>query len=136
MPQNPSVTEFVQNVRDCWDEAEFTQTYAVNCMGVFNTITAFLELLDEGNKRGNLKQKSQVIATSSISGFSRMHLTGFGYSSSKAGVIHMMKMFASNLVQFSIRSNVIVPGCKCTHKWASLLSLHFSNKKLQSIRVK
>ncbi|XXH01864.1 T-complex protein 1 subunit zeta [Hypoxylon texense] len=93
-----------------WDTTAFTNTYAVNTTGVFNTIAAFLELLDEGNKRGNLKQKSQVIATSSIGAYNRVPFAGYAYGSSKAAVIHMMKQFATGLVPYGIRANVIAPG--------------------------
>jgi NAD(P)-dependent dehydrogenase (short-subunit alcohol dehydrogenase family) len=72
---------------------------------------AFLKLLDLGNKNGNVKQKSQVIAISSIGAFNRVPLAGFAYSASKAAVIHLMKQFATALVPWDIRSNVIAPGC-------------------------
>ncbi|KAI0835890.1 NAD(P)-binding protein [Hypoxylon sp. FL0890] len=92
------------------DSAAFTNTFHVNTTGVFNTIAAFLELLDEGNKRGNLKQKSQVIATSSIGAYNRKPIAGYAYGPSKAAVVHMMKQFATGLVPYGIRSNVIAPG--------------------------
>lgn len=79
---------------------------------MFNTAAAFLELLDAGNKRGNLKQKSQIIATSSIGAFNRNPLVGFAYGGSKAAVIHIIKQLSSYLGQFDIRANVIAPGCK------------------------
>ncbi|KAI4861918.1 NAD(P)-binding protein [Hypoxylon rubiginosum] len=93
-----------------WDTAAFTNTYAVNTTGVFNTVAAFLELLDEGNKRGNLKQKSQIIATSSIGAYNRVPFAGYAYGPSKAAVIHMMKQFSTGLVPYGIRANVIAPG--------------------------
>lgn len=111
LPQNPSISDF-RNFVFGWDTAEFNNTYAVNSTGVFFTVAAFLELLDEGNKRGNLKQKSQVIATSSIGAYNRIPAAGYAYGSSKAGVVHMMKQLATALVPYGIRSNVIAPGCK------------------------
>lgn len=95
-----------------WDVDDFNRTYAVNTTAVFYTITAFLGLLDQGNKAGNVEQKSQVIAVSSIGAFNRIPLAGYAYGSSKAAVVHMMKQFATNLVAYDIRSNVIAPGCK------------------------
>ncbi|KAF3067191.1 Rhamnolipids biosynthesis 3-oxoacyl-[acyl-carrier-protein] reductase [Daldinia childiae] len=109
LPQNPSISDF-RNFVFGWDTAEFNNTYAVNSTGVFFTVAAFLELLDEGNKRGNLKQKSQVIATSSIGAYNRVPAAGYAYGSSKAGVVHMMKQLATALVPYGIRSNVIAPG--------------------------
>ncbi|KAI1773192.1 NAD(P)-binding protein [Hypoxylon cercidicola] len=93
-----------------WDTTAFTNTYAVNTTGVFNTVAAFLELLDEGNKRGNLKQKSQIIATSSIGAYNRIPFSGFAYGPSKAAVIHMMKQFSTSLMPYNIRANIIAPG--------------------------
>lgn len=97
-----------------WETSDFTNTYNVNSTAVFYTIVAFLELLDKGNKAGNVEQKSQVIAVSSIGAFNRVPLAGFAYGSSKAAVVHMMKQFATSLVQYDIRSNIIAPGCKLT----------------------
>jgi NAD(P)-dependent dehydrogenase (short-subunit alcohol dehydrogenase family) len=95
-----------------WDPDEFNKTYAVNSTAVFYTVAAFLELLDKGNKAGNVTQRSQVIATSSIGAFNRVPLAGYAYGSSKAAVVHMMKQFSTCLVPYNIRSNVIAPGCK------------------------
>jgi NAD(P)-dependent dehydrogenase (short-subunit alcohol dehydrogenase family) len=67
--------------------------------------------LDAGNKKGNVEQKSQVIATSSIGGFNRVPLAGFAYGTSKAAATHLMKQFATSLAPHDIRSNVIAPGC-------------------------
>ncbi|KAM0335234.1 hypothetical protein ACHAQA_000277 [Verticillium albo-atrum] len=106
---NPNISEFREKLWSASSE-EFTNTFAVNNTGVFHTVTAFLELLDEGNKRGNVQQRSQVIATASIAAFNRQPLAGYAYSSSKAGVVHLMKSFATGLVPYSIRSNVIAPG--------------------------
>jgi NAD(P)-dependent dehydrogenase (short-subunit alcohol dehydrogenase family) len=93
------------------NDEDFARTFRVNSSAVFFTVVAFLKLLDAGNKKGNLEQKSQVIAVSSIGAFNRSPLAGFAYSASKAGVVHMMKQFATALVPWAIRSNVIAPGC-------------------------
>jgi NAD(P)-dependent dehydrogenase (short-subunit alcohol dehydrogenase family) len=93
---------------------DFTHTYRVNDSAVFFSIIAFLGLLDAGNKKGNVEQKSQVIATSSIGGFNRLPLSGYAYQSSKAAATHLMKIFATALVPHGIRSNIIAPGCKST----------------------
>ncbi|KAI8959189.1 NAD(P)-binding protein [Daldinia sp. FL1419] len=109
LPANPSISDFRNHVFG-WDQAAFTNTYAVNNTGVFFTIAAFLELLDEANKRGNWKQRSQVIATSSIGAYNRVPAAGYAYGSTKAGVIHMMKQLATGLVPYNIRSNILAPG--------------------------
>ncbi|KAF4627035.1 hypothetical protein G7Y89_g11119 [Cudoniella acicularis] len=105
---NPSLSEF----RDfLWatDPKEFTQTYHINTSAVFFTVVAFLNLLGAGNEKGNVEQKSQVVATSSIGAFNRVPL-GFAYGTSKAAVVHLLKQFATTFVPFGIRSNVIAPG--------------------------
>ncbi|KAI1459622.1 NAD(P)-binding protein [Annulohypoxylon moriforme] len=91
------------------DPAEFTDTFAVNVTGVFNTIVAFLELLDAGNKCG-LKQRSQVITTASIGAYVRYPISGYAYGPSKAAVVQMMKQFSTSLGTFNIRTNIIAPG--------------------------
>jgi NAD(P)-dependent dehydrogenase (short-subunit alcohol dehydrogenase family) len=92
------------------DIDEFTNTYRVNTTAVFYSVIAFLGLLDAGNKKGNVDQKSQVITTSSIGGFNRMPLAGYAYGTSKAAVTHMMKQFSTALAPHGIRFNVIAPG--------------------------
>jgi NAD(P)-dependent dehydrogenase (short-subunit alcohol dehydrogenase family) len=94
------------------DYNEFLDTFAVNTTAAWYTIIAFLDLLDKGNKKGNVQQKSQVIATSSIAGFNRTAPGGFAYGQSKAGTTLMMKQLATALVPYGIRSNVLCPGCK------------------------
>ena len=47
----------------------YVNTFSVNTAAVWYTIMAFLTLLDKGNEKGNVQQRSQVIATSSIGGF-------------------------------------------------------------------
>jgi len=91
---------------------DFTNTYAVNTTAVYYTTLAFLNLLDAGNKKANmgLDWRSQVIATSSIGGFSRLKNASFAYNSSKAAVTHMMKMLATAFVPYKIRCNVLAPG--------------------------
>lgn len=71
---------------------DFTQAAHVNNTAVFYTAMAFLDLLDEGNKKGNVPQRSQILVTSSIAGFSRSVAAGFSYSTSKAAVTHLVKM--------------------------------------------
>lgn len=81
---------------------DYTQTFAVNASAVFFSVLAFLPLLHAGNQKGNVDQKSQVIATSSIGGFNRNVPGGYAYGQSKAAVTHMMKQLASNLVPYGI----------------------------------
>lgn len=111
LPPNPTITEFRNHLLK-WDSKDFTETFDVNTTGVFNTVAAFLELLDQGNKKGNVQQRSQVIATSSIGAFNRSPALGYAYGGSKAAVVHIFKQLSTSLAQFNIRANVIAPGCK------------------------
>jgi NAD(P)-dependent dehydrogenase (short-subunit alcohol dehydrogenase family) len=90
-----------------------TETFNINVTGTLFTTLAFLELLDAGNKKGNMgnKNTSQVVATSSIAGFSRLRGSSFAYNTSKAATTHLMKMLSTYLVPWNIRCNVLAPGC-------------------------
>ncbi|KAF1831421.1 NAD(P)-binding protein [Decorospora gaudefroyi] len=109
LDKNVSFAEFRNHLSN-WGVEEFNNTFAVNTSAVFFTVVAFLELLDKGNKAGNVEQKSQVICVASVGAFIRVSLAGYAYAASKAAAVHMMKQMATNLVPYDIRSNVIAPG--------------------------
>lgn len=114
LPPKPSLAELSSCLLG-WTTAGFNEAMHVNVTGTFFTVAAFLELLDEGNKRGgNLKQRSQIIVTSSVSAFSRRSAAGFAYCGSKAAVVHMSKQLSSCLGPYDIRVNIIAPGCEWT----------------------
>ncbi|KAH8164074.1 hypothetical protein CIB48_g4162 [Xylaria polymorpha] len=56
---------------------DYTNTFVVNTSAVWYTTMAFLKLLDAGNTRANVEQKSQVVAISSIGGFNKTNTGGF-----------------------------------------------------------
>ncbi|MCJ1235707.1 hypothetical protein MMC14_003678 [Varicellaria rhodocarpa] len=89
---------------------EYTQTFALNTSGVYFTMIAFLGLLDKGNKKGNVEQKSQIIGTSSIASFNRSAPGGLVYGQSKAATTLLMKQMATGLVPYDIRANILAPG--------------------------
>lgn len=90
---------------------EFTDTFAVNVTGVLYTSIAFLKLLDAGNKKQNMTQRSQIIITSSMGAFIRsMEVPGAAYVTSKAAVNSLIKSLAQSLARFEIRVNGIAPG--------------------------
>ncbi|KAJ9144956.1 NAD(P)-binding protein [Pleurostoma richardsiae] len=109
LPKDATLAQFRDHAWR-WAEEDFTETFSVNTTAVFNTAVAFLGLLDEGNRRGVVPQRSQIIAISSIGAFNRLPLTGYAYGGSKAAVVHIMKQLATSLVPYNIRSNVIAPG--------------------------
>jgi NAD(P)-dependent dehydrogenase (short-subunit alcohol dehydrogenase family) len=94
------------------DSEFYTHTFAVNTTATFFSVIAFLDLLDKGNKQGNVQQSSQVIATSSIAAYNRVALAGFAYGGSKAATTLLMKQFSTLFIPYGIRSNVVAPGCK------------------------
>ncbi|KAF2026462.1 NAD(P)-binding protein [Setomelanomma holmii] len=109
LKKDASLIEFRDYLND-WDVDEYNRTYAVNTTAVFLTMVAFLELLDKGNKAGNVEQKSQFVSVVSAGAFNRMPMAGFPYSGSKAATVHITKQFATKLVPYGIRANVIAPG--------------------------
>ncbi|KAI1124577.1 short chain dehydrogenase [Nemania abortiva] len=105
---NPETTldEFVSaNMAVPFDE--YTKTFAVNASAVWYTAMSFLKLLSAGNARGNVEQKSQVVATSSIGGFNKVNTGGFAC---KAACTHLIKHLSVVLPQWDIRANLICPG--------------------------
>ncbi|KAF2795792.1 NAD(P)-binding protein [Melanomma pulvis-pyrius CBS 109.77] len=119
----PSISDYRAHALETPLE-DFTETYAVNATGTYYTTLAFLDLLDAGNTEGNMGPdwRSQVVATSSIAGFSRLNGASFAYNSSKAAVTHMMKMLATALVPYKIRCNVLAPGMFPSDLTAVILS--------------
>ena len=108
----PSISS-VADFQKAWGETDFEEyadTFRLNAVAVWFTVVAFLGLLDEGNKKANVVQTSQVIATSSIASFNRKAPGGFAYGQSKAATTHLIKQLATELVPFGIRSNAIAPG--------------------------
>ncbi|KAK6084660.1 short-chain dehydrogenase [Seiridium cupressi] len=117
-------SELRKSLFDDMDMGKFTQAFHVNVSGAFFTITAFLELLDAGNKNAlkggfgaPLEQgsdvqsiQSQVIITSSISAYSRIAPSAPAYSGSKSAIAHLSKLASTNLAKYGIRVNALAPG--------------------------
>lgn len=89
---------------------EYERTFSVNVTSVWYTTMACLELLDKGNKAGNLSWSSQVVVTSSIGGFNRKAPGGYAYGQSKAAATHAAKQLAVVLPTWGIRANCLAPG--------------------------
>ncbi|KAI1257563.1 hypothetical protein MGN70_000606 [Eutypa lata] len=108
------------------DLEDYTKTFAVNATAVWYTTMYFLKLLEyvstAGNKHGNVEQKSQVVATSSIGGFNKQNTGGYAYGQSKAACTHLVKQLAIALPQWDIRANVICPGLYPSEMSAPILS--------------
>lgn len=91
---------------------EMLKTFELNTVAVYSCIMAFLDLLDKGNKKGNVEQKSQIITTGSIGAFNKKAPGGITYGQTKAATTFMMKQLGTLLAPFEIRCNAIAPGCK------------------------
>ncbi|KAK3349904.1 hypothetical protein B0T25DRAFT_458899 [Lasiosphaeria hispida] len=115
-PQVPAVvpgTTTLDEWRDSQmglDFDEFTATFKVNATSVWFTAMAFLKLLDNGNRKGNVVQTSQVVVTSSIGGFNKKAPGGWAYGPSKAAATHIAKQLSSVLPTWNIRANCLCPG--------------------------
>ncbi|KAI1422568.1 short chain dehydrogenase [Xylaria sp. FL1777] len=107
---------------------DYMKTFAVNTGAVWYTTMAFLKLLDAGNSRANVDQKSQVVAISSIAAFNKTNTGGFACKShgfhgqSKAACTHLIKQLSVVLPQWDIRANLICPGLYPSEMSAPILA--------------
>ncbi|ETS77890.1 hypothetical protein PFICI_09952 [Pestalotiopsis fici W106-1] len=101
---------------------DYNQTFAVNVTSVWYTTLAFLTLLDAGNKKGNVEQKSQVITTSSIASLNKEPTGGWAYGQSKAATTHLVKALSVALPKWDIRANAILPGLYPSEMSAPILA--------------
>ncbi|KAI1503154.1 hypothetical protein F5X99DRAFT_417351 [Biscogniauxia marginata] len=90
--------------------SDWDNTLRTNVSGIWFPSIAFLSLLNKGNEKQNVVQKSQIVTVGSVGAFIRILGTSFTYNPSKAAANHLAKMMATNFVQWGIRSNVIAPG--------------------------
>ncbi|WVR05585.1 hypothetical protein IAU60_002604 [Kwoniella sp. DSM 27419] len=89
---------------------EWTHILNVNVTGQYFTAAAFVPLLSAG-ARNTPKYASQIINTSSISGLLKSASGGqFAYAASKAALVQMSKVMASEFLPLKIRVNQIAPG--------------------------
>jgi NAD(P)-dependent dehydrogenase (short-subunit alcohol dehydrogenase family) len=121
-----SLTEMRETLFTNFNMEDMTETLHLNVTAAFFTMTAFLELLDAGNKnalKGGFGKpiteggevpsiQSQVIFTTSVSAFSRHWSSSPPYLTSKVAVMQITKHASTQLARFGIRVNAIAPGCK------------------------
>jgi NAD(P)-dependent dehydrogenase (short-subunit alcohol dehydrogenase family) len=94
---------------------ENNQPMDINVVGTYNTVIAFLGLLDAGNTHAESISKekiiwSQFITVSSDVSFIREAMVDYPYSMSKAAISHLTKMLATEFAQYNIRANSVAPG--------------------------
>ncbi|KAH6681880.1 hypothetical protein B0J14DRAFT_501649 [Halenospora varia] len=95
---------------DTHPDSAFAKVMDLNVKSVFNTIRLFAPLLQ---KNGSIDDPSRVIITASVAGLAVGSLgenATFGYSASKAAVIHLAKNLAVELGPRHILVNSIAPG--------------------------
>jgi NAD(P)-dependent dehydrogenase (short-subunit alcohol dehydrogenase family) len=112
------------------DWSGWDTSFQTNTAAVISVTSAFLHLLDEGNKKrgwatgrrevleraesanydASDARTSQIITVASISSFNRFVTAGLAYTATKAGAAMLGKTLATLLAPFGIRSNVIAPG--------------------------
>ncbi|KAF4773475.1 short-chain dehydrogenase [Colletotrichum scovillei] len=119
-----SISDLKKILFDDFSMTEMTEVLHVNITAAFFTMSAFLELLDAGNKnalKGGFGKpdregsdviaiQSQVIFTSSISAFSRHFSSTPPYLASKTAIMQLTKQASSQLARHGIRVNGIAPG--------------------------
>lgn len=90
---------------------DWCDTYRTNVASTFFVTMAFLPLLQKATEN-HPGYSGTVINISSISGIVQTSQNHFGYNSSKAAVIHLNKMLASEIAAngLKIRVNSIAPG--------------------------
>ncbi|KAI9887490.1 MAG: hypothetical protein M1823_000669 [Watsoniomyces obsoletus] len=95
---------------DTHPDAAFGKVMDLNVKSVFTTIRLFAPLLE---KNATIDDPSRVVVTASVAGLGvgtlGEHAT-FGYSASKAAVIHLTKNLAVELGPRHILCNAIAPG--------------------------
>ncbi|KAL9632665.1 MAG: hypothetical protein Q9164_005177 [Protoblastenia rupestris] len=95
---------------DTHPDSAFAKVMDLNVKSVFNTIRLFAPLLQ---KMASMEDPSRVIITASVAGLQVGSLgenATFGYSASKAAVIHLARNLAVELGPRHVLCNSIAPG--------------------------
>jgi NAD(P)-dependent dehydrogenase (short-subunit alcohol dehydrogenase family) len=95
---------------DTHPDSAFAKVMDLNVRAVFNTIRLFAPLLQ---KRATIEDPSRVLITSSVAGLGLGTLgqqATYGYSASKAAVLHLGRNLAVELGPRHIAVNSICPG--------------------------
>ncbi|EWC45657.1 hypothetical protein DRE_05218 [Drechslerella stenobrocha 248] len=104
-----TISEKMQNFYDNQDFEDWQKVFNTNVSSAYFVTLAFLKLLEEGTKRTK-GRSSCVINISSISGLTKWSQNHMSYNASKAAVIHLTKMMATEFSGLKIRFNSIAPG--------------------------
>ncbi|PSR72016.1 hypothetical protein PHLCEN_2v12120 [Hermanssonia centrifuga] len=111
-PKTGDIKSFQRALLNAGTPQDFATTFNVNTTAAYYCSVLFLDLLDAGNRRGNMRGvSSQVITIASGGGYRRDDkVFSVSYTLSKAAAIHLGKLLANFFKDWQIRSNVICPG--------------------------
>lgn len=133
----PHVDILLANAGATWGEAfdthpdsAFAKVMDLNVRAVFNTVRLFAPLLQ---KRASVSDPSRVVITSSVAGLGVGTLGAqgtYGYSASKAGVLHLGRNLALELGPRHITVNSICPGFFPTKMSNGLMEMSGGVEKL------
>ncbi|KAK3939590.1 Rhamnolipids biosynthesis 3-oxoacyl-reductase [Diplogelasinospora grovesii] len=115
---------------DTHPDSAFAKVMDLNVRGVFNTIREFAPLLQ---KRATVEDPSRVVITASVAGLGIGTIgkqATFGYSASKAAVLHLGRNLAVELGPRHITVNSICPGFFPTKMSNGLLKLSGGAEKI------
>ncbi|KAI9751405.1 MAG: SWI/SNF chromatin-remodeling complex subunit [Chaenotheca gracillima] len=115
---------------DTHPDSAFAKVMDLNVKSVFNTIRLFAPLLQ---KRATIDDPSRVIITASVAGLGVGSLgenATFGYSASKAAVLHLGRNLAVELGPRHILVNSIAPGFFPSKMASGLMELVGGEKAL------
>lgn len=116
---------------DAHGDAAFAKVMDLNVKAVFNTIRVFTPMLE---KKASVADPSRVIITASVAGLGIGTLGKqgtYGYSASKAAVIHLGRNLAIELAPRRISVNSICPGFFPSKMSNGLLELSGGRKKFE-----
>lgn len=97
------------------DPIEFTKVFAVNVVGIQNTIAAAAPYLIKSGP------PAAIVALGSVAAYTGGGLMGSGvYAASKAAVVGLIRGYARELAPWGIRANVVAPAATETPMTQSL----------------
>jgi len=88
-------------------DAGFDRVFALNIKGVFHTTRSLLPLLE---KAATAEDPARIINIGSIDGIRAPFLETYSYSTSKAAVHHLTRVFSRKFAPKHITANAIAPG--------------------------
>lgn len=92
---------------DSFPEKGWDKVMDLNVKSLFFLTQKLAPMLRE---RASAEQPAKVINIASIDGIRNTHIETYSYAASKAGVIHLTRLMAKNLIREHIVVNAIAPG--------------------------